>query len=191
MEGIKAAHLAGLGPIKINCVYLPGINDNEMDDFFDLALKKPLNVRIIEHMPVLIKDINGSAPEIEDKLTRFFKKSFSQFTGRLSDYLINKDHLAGSGPALSYSFPGMAGSIGIIRSSSKEICSTCNRLRLHANGDLAYCLFAHEFLNIKSLFEKNESFDKIDALIREYVIKKPFCHDGRYTRDRPMSSIGG
>lgn len=194
MHGIETAIEAGFDPVKINTVYLPGINDNEVADFFNMAIEKPVHVRFIEHMPVLLKDkgLNDRSAHhlVLNQLIECFKSTFSDFSGDIKEYCIDKS-LKGSGPGTSYAHPVMKGSVGLIWSSSKSICNTCNRLRLHANGDIAYCLFAHEFYNIKEAFEKNRPVNDIKNDIHEYIMKKPFCHDGEYTRDRPMSSIGG
>ena len=48
---------------------------------------------------------------------------------------------SGNGPATYYSFPGAAGTIGVITPMSHNFCDACNRMRLTANGQLRPCLF--------------------------------------------------
>ncbi len=52
LAGIDAALQAGLHPVKINAVLIRGRNDDEVDDFIALTRDKPLDVRLIELMPL-------------------------------------------------------------------------------------------------------------------------------------------
>ena len=52
LSGIRAAEDAGFENLKINCVLLGGINDDEIEDFVRLTLNKPWQVRFIELMPI-------------------------------------------------------------------------------------------------------------------------------------------
>ena len=50
--GIEAALAVGLSPVKLNCVLMKGINDDEILDLARLTLNQPLHVRFIELMPI-------------------------------------------------------------------------------------------------------------------------------------------
>jgi cyclic pyranopterin phosphate synthase len=50
LEGIRAAKLAGLMPIKLNVVILPGINEDERDAFLKYGGNNDLEVRFIRKM---------------------------------------------------------------------------------------------------------------------------------------------
>ena len=52
LRGIEAAERAGFENIKLNCVLLGGMNDDEIGDFVRLTAKKPWQVRFIELMPM-------------------------------------------------------------------------------------------------------------------------------------------
>ena len=52
LQGIQAAHDAGLNPIKLNCVVMRGWNEDEVADFARLTLEQPFDVRFIELMPI-------------------------------------------------------------------------------------------------------------------------------------------
>ena len=47
LSGIRAAEDAGLENLKINCVLLGGVNDDEIQDFVRLTLNKPWQVRFM------------------------------------------------------------------------------------------------------------------------------------------------
>jgi cyclic pyranopterin phosphate synthase len=51
MAGLRQAVSLGFHPLKINCVVLRGINDDEVLDIARLAREYPLQVRFIELMP--------------------------------------------------------------------------------------------------------------------------------------------
>jgi cyclic pyranopterin phosphate synthase len=68
LSGIDAAQAAGLTPVKLNCVAMKGVNDDEIVDFARLTLENPFDVRFIELMP-----INWSAGD--DSMSSFFALS--------------------------------------------------------------------------------------------------------------------
>ena len=51
LKGLAAAEETGLG-IKINCVTMRGVNDDEIADFAKLSIDRNLTVRFIEYMPL-------------------------------------------------------------------------------------------------------------------------------------------
>ena len=53
MAGLELALALGFQPLKINCVVLKGINDDELMDLALLARDHPLQVRFIELMPTV------------------------------------------------------------------------------------------------------------------------------------------
>ena len=53
MAGLEAAAALGFNPIKINCVVLKDLNDDELVDFARLTRDHPFQVRFIEFMPTV------------------------------------------------------------------------------------------------------------------------------------------
>jgi cyclic pyranopterin phosphate synthase len=51
LDGLAEARRAGLSPIKINCVVVRGINDDEIVDFVRMGRELDYQVRFIEFMP--------------------------------------------------------------------------------------------------------------------------------------------
>ncbi len=51
-RGIDAALDAGLDPVKVNCVVMRGINDDEVVDLAAFGREKGVGVRFIEFMPL-------------------------------------------------------------------------------------------------------------------------------------------
>src|SRR5690625_6404814 len=52
LAGIDGAREAGLSPIKVNAVLLPGVNDHELPDLLDWCLVRDLQLRVIVQMPL-------------------------------------------------------------------------------------------------------------------------------------------
>ena len=83
---------------------------------------------------------------------------------------------------------------------SHPFCLNCNRIRLTADGNLRYCLFAVEEMDVKRLL-RDETLDRaaqdaaIEEAIRANIAAKWLGHEINSTKfvppPRPMYSIGG
>lgn len=166
-NGIRAALAAGFSPVKINTVALRGINDDELPALAGLALKYPLHVRFIEHMPIgraLVKDSNPLlAPEILERI---------QPLGEL----VPVENGSNDGPAERYRLAGAPGEIGLIRPLSHHFCSRCNRLRLTASGMLRPCLLSDREEDLRTPLRKGLLDDDLRAVFLRAVHDKPRCH---------------
>ncbi|MFY9114933.1 MAG: GTP 3',8-cyclase MoaA [Dethiobacteria bacterium] len=166
LKGIEAAIHHGLEPVKINTVLLKGFNDNEILDFFELAHDKNIAVRFIEYMPIGRQSIGFNG--------HYLPLSIIKETALLAGYDLQPlDHPLSAGPAEYFSFPGRRGSIGLIHSISKHFCSSCNRLRLTADGRLKSCLYWQEEEQVSPKLDHPQ---KLEALLQEVVLHKPKEH---------------
>src|SRR5215218_9145321 len=52
IDGIDAAVEAGLAPVKVNCVLIRGVNDDEIVDFATFGRERGVTIRFIEFMPL-------------------------------------------------------------------------------------------------------------------------------------------
>ena len=90
---------------------------------------------------------------------------------------------------------GHTGKVGIIASVSHPFCSTCNRARLTADGQLRSCLFAIEETDLRGLLRSGADDAAIEAAWRTTIWGKPAGHginDPDFVQPaRPMSAIGG
>src|SRR5690606_10597868 len=122
-DGIKAAARVGFTPIKLNCVLLKGVNDDEIADFLQLAKEFPLHIRFIEYMPI------GHADDGWKK--HYLPLSHVLEVANESGLDIRpKLDVRGNGPSEDWEIIGGAGSFGIIHPISDHFCKQCNRLRL-------------------------------------------------------------
>jgi GTP 3',8-cyclase len=81
------------------------------------------------------------------------------------------------------------GRLGFISAMSAPFCSTCNRLRLTAQGVLRSCLFEGGEVELRNLLRAGATDQQLALAMVECVAKKPQVHSHRgFT---PMSQIGG
>lgn len=153
-NAIDAAKNAGLTPVKVNCVVLEGINTGEIADMIHWAAAKGVVLRFIEHMPM------------EGSVCGYFSgDSILREAGPVK-------YLHTSGTATMYeTSEGL--SFGIIAPVCTDMCRTCTRLRLTAEGELLSCLAGGEALDLKSLLRSGVSEDVIKKEIEELVLGKP------------------
>jgi cyclic pyranopterin phosphate synthase len=87
------------------------------------------------------------------------------------------------------------GKLGVIASVSHAFCSTCDRTRLTADGQIRSCLFSAEETDLRGLLRGGAHDDAIEAAWRFAMWGKPAGHginDPSFIQpDRPMSAIGG
>ncbi len=183
--GIRAAHKAGLEPIKINVVAMRGINDDEIADFAKITTEKSWHVRFIELMPF---EGNQSA-------NKWFipRSEIEQRVRALGELEPVFDH-TGHGPAKYFRFPQARGTIGFISSVTEHICMSCNRLRLTADGKLRPCLLSDNEIDLMVPLRDSVPNDTLKSLIKKAVDNKPKgheLHNGAKPKKRNMAQIGG
>eukprot|EP00070_Physeter_catodon_P028686 XP_028335580.1 molybdenum cofactor biosynthesis protein 1 isoform X5 [Physeter catodon] len=129
MEGIHKAIELGYSPVKVNCVVMRGLNEDELLDFVALTEGLPLDVRFIEYMP-----FDGNKWN--------FKKmvSYKEMLDTLRQQWPELEKLTEeeSSTAKAFKIPGFRGRVSFITSMSEHFCGTCNRLRITADGNLKY-----------------------------------------------------
>ena len=99
------------------------------------------------------------------------------------------------GPAERYKFADADGEIGFIRPLSRHFCSTCNRLRLTADGQLRSCLLSDQQEDLRGPLRKGASDDELSEIFYKAVRYKPSEHQLNCQEQvrvlRQMSAIGG
>jgi cyclic pyranopterin phosphate synthase len=186
LAGLKAAQALGFQPLKINCVVLKGLNDDELLDFALLTRDRPLQVRFIEFMPTVA----------EDRWARHFL-AMGEVRRRLSVLgpLTPVPQPPTAGPARIFKLPGFEGELGFISSISDHHCATCNRLRLTAAGLLKPCLFAAPEIDLKGPLRRGADDDALQRLFQEAMRLKDRGRKSARGQvpgpGRPMVSIGG
>lgn len=168
LAGLEAAAAAGLEPLKINCVVIRSLNDDEVFDFAALTVDRPWHVRFIEYMPI------GESPELS------WPEHFvpiDEVRQRLSQRwrLTPARQPVGNGPAVYVRLPGARGTVGFITPMSEHFCASCNRLRLTADGRLRSCLLAGGEVDVKALLRGGDGVGLQEAF-RRAIRLKPLDH---------------
>ncbi len=187
-DGLHAAEMAGLNPIKLNVVAMRGVNDDELVDLARLSLEHDWQVRFIEIMPIRNQESWGSgfpSPESVYLSIQEMLKIFEPYG------LQPVEHAVGSGPAREYRLQGAAGTIGFISPLGERFCDCCNRLRLTADGFLRPCLLKDIEIPVLPALRAGEP---ILPLLMKAVELKPTRHEleeEHYSTGRCMRQIGG
>ena len=100
-----------------------------------------------------------------------------------------------SAPGTHWRFADGAGELQFVSSVTESFCSSCDRLRLTADGQLRTCLFAESETDLRGPIRAGVSDAELEAIIRAAVAGKGPGHgmaDPSWTYvGRPMSMIGG
>ncbi len=176
LSGIGAAKEAGFSQLKLNCVLLGGVNDEEIPDLAHLAEDEEIVVRFIELMPI--------GPCVQWPHSRFI--SAETVLERVPELVpCGSDGVAGL-----YTAPGWKGKIGLIRPMSRRFCSGCTRIRITSDGKLKPCLHSSDEIALRGL-----SGAALEDAIRAGIALKPAHHEmgeGHASSSRrAMNEIGG
>jgi cyclic pyranopterin phosphate synthase len=183
----EAERYPELRPIKVNCVAIKGFTEEEIPALAELARRKPYVVRFIEFMPL-------DADEIwrEDQV----------LTGGEIRALIEERYgplvelpAKASSTAKRYGFADGIGELGFVNPVSEPFCSSCDRIRLTADGQLRTCLFSRREWDLKTPLRDGSSDEQLVAALRNAVAHKELKHRinerGFVRASRSMSQIGG
>ncbi|BDZ49559.1 cyclic pyranopterin monophosphate synthase [Frondihabitans sucicola] len=193
LAGVDAAAAAGLGPIKINAVLLPGVNDHEAPSLLAWALEKGHELRFIEQMPLDIghtwsRETMVTAARVRELLADRFDLALA-------------DEPRDGAPAERFvargrrDEAGLEGTVGIIASVTEPFCADCRRTRLTAEGSVRSCLFSHTETDLRDALRGGSSDLQVADLWRDAMWAKPKGHgmnDASFVQpSRSMSAIGG
>jgi cyclic pyranopterin phosphate synthase len=182
----EAERHSELRPIKVNCVAIKGFTEEEVPALAELARRKPYVVRFIEFMPL---DADQAWRD-DDVLTGAEIRALIEARWPLEEVPAKP-----SSTARRFRFADGAGEIGFVNPVSEPFCSSCDRIRLTADGQLRTCLFSRREWDLKTPLRDGSSDGRIEQLIRVAVAHKELKHkinDPGFTRaSRSMSQIGG
>src|SRR5215210_6268723 len=183
----EAERYPELRPIKVNCVAVKGFTETEVPALADLARRKPYVVRFIEFMPL---DADQAWRE-DDVLTGAeIRAIIEERYGPLLEVPAKP-----SSTARRFRFADGAGEIGFVNPVSEPFCSSCDRIRLTADGQLRTCLFSRREWDLKTPLRDGSSDQELERLLRFAIRHKELKHkinDPGFVRaSRSMSQIGG
>ncbi|MFI0820013.1 GTP 3',8-cyclase MoaA [Streptomyces sp. NPDC021098] len=188
LRGLAAAHSAGLTPVKVNAVLMPGLNDDEAPDLLAWALENSYELRFIEQMPLDAQ--HGWQREGMITAGDILESLRTRFT--LSE---EGEGERGSAPAERWLVDGGPARVGVIASVTRPFCRACDRTRLTADGQVRTCLFAREESDLRGALRSGAPDEEISRLWRQAMWGKKAgsgLDDPSFLQpDRPMSAIGG
>lgn len=172
--------------VKVNCVVMRGVNEEEIVDFVKLTKDKNVDVRFIEYMPFDGNKWNFKKMVSYAEMIDNIKTTFPELQ-RMSDQA--------NDTSKAYKVPGHEGQIGFITSMSEHFCGSCNRLRITADGNLKVCLFGNAEVSLRDALRRGAGEEDIWQVIEEAVKRKKKQHAGMLNlskmKNRPMILIGG
>ncbi|RBQ29150.1 GTP 3',8-cyclase MoaA [Aliarcobacter vitoriensis] len=160
LEGIEEASKVGL-KVKINCVPIKGINDIDIVEVLEFCKSKAYVIRFIEfmennHAKAGAKGLNS------DEILKVISKKYPNFVKVPRDT---------SSPAQYYRFED-GYEFGIIEPHKDDFCSSCNRIRLTAEGFLIPCLYFEDAMSIKDAV-RNNRIDEAVNILKKVLENKP------------------
>lgn len=178
--------------VKLNVVVIKGFNDNEIIDFIELTKDRKIQIRFIEFMPFDGNQWN------KEKLVSY-AEILSQVNAFYADENVERIQDKPNDTAKNHKIESYRGSFSVISSVTNPFCSTCNRIRLTADGKLKNCLFSN---TETSLLDTLRAGDSIEPLIFQNIKSKHAMRGGMdddakfqnpllFSQNRSMIKIGG
>lgn len=175
--------------VKVNVVAMKGINESEINRFVAWTKDKPIHIRFIEFMP-----FTDNAWQSKRVLTY---QEILEIVSSAYTFIKLQDEL--NDTTKKYQVEGHQGTFAVISTMTAPFCSSCNRIRLTADGKLKNCLFSKHETDLLTAFRQGEN---IIPLIAKNIQEKKAWLGGQLASDfeqidaskldnRSMISIGG
>ncbi|WP_136707444.1 GTP 3',8-cyclase MoaA [Agromyces sp. H66] len=183
LDGIAAAHRAGLGPLKINAVAMRETL-HDAPTLLAWAIEHGCRLRFIEQMPLDADEtwVRENMVDAEELLAVLGEVFSLEPIGRDDPSAPAEEWLVDGGPA----------TVGIIASVTRSFCGACDRTRLTAEGSVRSCLFGDDETDLRGLLRGGADDAEIADRWRAAMWGKKAGH-GIDHEDfvRPMRSMGG
>ncbi|WP_421764692.1 GTP 3',8-cyclase MoaA [Ekhidna sp.] len=149
--------------LKVNCVVMEGVNEDQILPLIELAKEHLVSVRFLEEMP-----FNGLGGKVETPMNY---KDILSVIEKEHDFtkMIDGPHSTSQ----NYQIAGFKGSFGVIPSFSRTFCGDCNRLRMTATGEIRTCLYGHSQLNLRDILRSGASREEVKEALMVAVANKP------------------
>ncbi|HEV2320175.1 MAG TPA: GTP 3',8-cyclase MoaA [Verrucomicrobiae bacterium] len=187
LAGIRAAAAAGFERIKLNCVLMRGVNENEIWPLVLFAAEHGFPLRFIELMPLTRTEV------LTEKNFFPIGHAMRLLSGR-DELIPQPDTRIGNGPAAYYLLKHTGALIGFIGAlTNLHFCDHCNKMRLTADGKIRPCLGNHGELDLRAVVRNGGDDEALRQVFLEALRVKPLEHQFRnqYQPQRPMTAIGG
>lgn len=193
LAGIEQAQACGFTNTKLNVVALHGFNDDELGRMASFCWTRELMPRFIELMPM-----SGGACFAPGKLMS--ASAVRQSIGEAHGAQVVPDEgegVRGYGPSTYWRLQGgrwHGRRFGTIAAMTENFCSSCNRLRVSATGQLHGCLARDDTGNLREALRSSDP-NQLAAVVAAVLGTKRDAHgfnvDGTGGPNKAMISIGG
>jgi cyclic pyranopterin phosphate synthase len=157
LQGVAAARASGLG-LKLNVVVIRNYNDDEVLDLLEFGREAGAEVRFIEYM-----DVGGAT---EWSLTQVVSQDEILETIRRRYGPVAAEPRHDAAPAERFRLPD-GSTFGVIASTTKPFCRSCDRARLTADGSWLLCLYGEQGLDLREALRLGSSDEQIAQLIAD------------------------
>lgn len=168
LEGIEEVLRFPSVKLKINCVPVRGMNENQWCRLAEFAKTEDADVRFIEMMPL------GMGKQFpcctQQEVLYELRKEFGR------EMVLKTEKESVQGPAWYTTFSGFRGRIGFISAMSHKFCPDCNRIRLTAEGLLKPCLQYAQGTDLRTLIRDKTREHELEEAVKRTVYCKPACH---------------
>ncbi len=186
MAGLEAAERAGLTPIKVNCVVMRGLNDDEVPALVAMGARRGWQVRFIEYMPV------GCSQGLWDA---HFVPAHEIREMVAARFPLEELPVKPGDPARLYRVKGSEATVGFITPVTQHFCDSCNRMRITADGKVRSCLLVEGEADLKGRMRAGCSDEELAATLARAAALKPDWHGitpgSCSTATHAMREIGG
>ncbi len=188
LAGIAEAKRVGFDRIKLNAVAIRGLSEPDVIPLGRFAREQAMEMRFIEFMP-LDAEANWEHQQVlsGERIRGMLEAEFGP--------LVPCEREDPSQPSMDYQFADGGGRIGFINPVTQPFCSSCNRLRITAEGQVRNCLFSSEEWDARAVLRGGGDDDELAELLQASVRAKQAGHgidSEEFLRPaRAMYQIGG
>jgi cyclic pyranopterin phosphate synthase len=153
MNSIGVALNQGFDRIKINCVIVKGVNDDEIQHFAAFAYLNNINVRFIEY------NSYGSPAANDKRLVPVSR--IKDIIGR--EHNISLIEESRNEVAEDYRILGSSGTLSFISGLTGHFCESCRKIRITPRGHLKLCKFSKKLseFDLKPLLRDSKYTDAV------------------------------
>ena len=206
LAGIDSAIDAGLH-VKLNSVVLKNRNVGEVINLVDYAVSKKIDISFIEEMPLGAIDEHSRDEEFisSEELRNIIKVKYdlqqldtdTSNSGPSKYWGVHaKNDTAATAIYSATTSTTSHSRVGFISPHSDNFCSTCNRVRLTATGQLLLCLGNEHSVDLKAVVRNYpKDSERLKTAIIDSMMIKPESHHFELSDEpeiiRFMNTTGG
>jgi len=162
LKGLMKAKKVGFTPIKLNCVVLKDINDQEINELVSFCAENELILQLIE-----LHKVSSSVSESNG----FYEKYYFDVAPLIEKFEKIATDIEVRGNMQNrkvFTLPNSAIVETVI--PGHEFCMGCTKLRVGCDGNLFGCLFRSDLgTNIKEALQKNHSISIYERIVKQVV----------------------